>query len=293
VGAIDAQGTTHDARTTTAIVGCGYLGTRIARARATGRVLATCRRVENARALAAQGFEVLRFDAHAAADPERLVGFLGDDPVDLFYLVPPGLRARGTDETVAAVARLTRLLARTQLRAAVLASSTAVYGDGGAGELVSADTPAAPSDARGCALLAIESVWRESLPQARVVRLAGLYGPGRVIGRATLEAGAPIDTDPDGWLNLIYVDDAAELFEVVARGRGAPVELGADGHPLRRREYYTGLGAELDVGVKFVPPTQRRGSRRCDIGPTCYRTGWAPRTTDFREGLRMAMRGSE
>ena len=37
----------------------------------------------------------------------------------------------------------------------------------------------------------------------------GLYGPGRIVRRAILERGEPIPGDPDKFLNLIHIDDAA------------------------------------------------------------------------------------
>ena len=44
----------------------------------------------------------------------------------------------------------------------------------------------------------------ESAATANVLRLAGLYGPGRLLRRVdALKSGSPISGNPDGWLNLI------------------------------------------------------------------------------------------
>ena len=41
------------------------------------------------------------------------------------------------------------------------------------------------------------------------MRFAGLYGPGRIVRRTVLERGEPIPGDPDKFLNLIHIADAA------------------------------------------------------------------------------------
>jgi nucleoside-diphosphate-sugar epimerase len=158
---------------------------------------------------------------------------------------------------------------------------------------VDADTPVAPADARGQRLLAIEQAWLTLGRSARIVRLAGIYGPGRVIGMTTLLHGQRIGGDPDDLLNLIHVEDAAALLQSAAESDGAAaIELGADGTPLRRRDYYDYLAARLRVNCQFgeaddtVEFARRRaGSRACRIAPTCARTGWQPHHRDARVAL--------
>jgi len=271
---------------TALLIGCGYLGARLAaRLRARGaRVLGTRR----SGAAAAGGVEIFAYDVADARRPAALLAGAGDRPLRVFYLVPPGLRAGGGGAGADAARAFARL-AELPIASAVLASSTAVYGD--CGECtVSADTPARPQDERGRRLLAIEDAWREQLPDARIVRLAGLYGPGRVIGRGAVEAGKAVGGDAQGWLNLIYVDDAAALLDQ-APASPAAVELGSDGRPARRHEYYGHLGSLLGVPVQFAPaaPGARRASRRCDNGPTRRRTGWTPAVADYRAGLALAL----
>jgi nucleoside-diphosphate-sugar epimerase len=125
------------------------------------------------------------------------------------------------------------------------------------------------------------------------VRLAGLYGPGRIVGMTTLLHGQGVGGDPEDLLNLIHVEDAAALLQAVAAAdSSASIELGADGVPLRRRDYYEHLAMRLGVPCRFgrgedtVGFARRRsGSRACCIDPTCARTGWRPRHRDARLAL--------
>ncbi len=281
-----------DAVPTSLIVGCGWVGRWLApRRQATGaRVLGTRRRPRPGDLPA--GVEALAFDLEDGQGAPRLAAQCPAG-ADIYYLVPPGLRAgRPADAVAASVHDLARALAARTPRAAILASSTAAWGDCG-GARVDAGTPAAGADARARALLAIEAAWRDALPQARIVRLAGLYGPGRVVGERPLRAGTPIGGDPDAWLNLLWGEDAAALLDCLpAAGAAAPVELGCDDAPVRRREYYTELARRLGVPVRFEPDGgEGRASRLCDNGPTRARTGWRPAVADWRAGLERLLPG--
>ncbi|MEM9588024.1 MAG: SDR family NAD(P)-dependent oxidoreductase, partial [Planctomycetota bacterium] len=79
--------------------------------------------------------------------------------------------------------------------------------------------------------------------------LAGIYGPGRVplIGR--LRRGQPIPTSPQGWLNLIHVDDAAAAV-MASWDSEAPSRLYAvaDDRPVRRGEFYRYVARRAGVG---------------------------------------------
>ena len=192
------------------------------------------------------------------------------------------------------------LLDPARVRRVVMTSSTGVYGQQN-GERVDADTPAEPSDERGQLLLEGERVWLESSLDAYVVRFAGLYGPGRVVGMKAVREGAPLVGDPNAWLNLIHVDDAADLLlAVVTCDRPGRIDQGSDGLPVKRIEYYSFLAEKLgappvrmmdaaEASVKFNLPAgrlTRASSKQCDNVPTCQRTGWLPRYPTFRDGLR-------
>jgi nucleoside-diphosphate-sugar epimerase len=77
------------------------------------------------------------------------------------------------------------------------------------------------------------------------MRLAGLYGPSRVVRRTLIEQGEPIPGDPEKLLNLVHIDDAARaVVTALAFVEPDAVYLISDDRPVTRREYYS-LAAEL------------------------------------------------
>jgi len=269
------------------VVGCGYVGMRLAaRIRATGARLAVVTR-DAARAAGLRAHlaaDVLVGDFH---DTPRVLAFCRGlpGPLHVFCLLPPGACGDAAD-TLAPLEHLIAALRVLEPLSATLSSSTGVYGEQ-SGRIVSAESACLPVTPRELRLRAIEQRWLGA-PGARVVRLAGLYGPERVIGLQGLRAGAPVAGAPDGWLNLLHVDDAASLLLRVAEGLGATIELGADGTPVTRRDYYRALAALAgDAPPRFSGEAGARGAgyRRCDPSSTWARLDWRPMYRDFRAGL--------
>jgi nucleoside-diphosphate-sugar epimerase len=132
-------------------------------------------------------------------------------------------------------------------------SSTGVYGKV-TGSEVDEHSPCEPSREGGKACLAAEQLLQGSrfASQAVILRLAGLYGPGRIPRAADLIAGRPIDAPADGWLNLIHVDDASRIV-MLAEERVSPPRtyVVSDGQPVPRADYYAELARLLTA-----PPPQ-------------------------------------
>jgi nucleoside-diphosphate-sugar epimerase len=279
------------------ILGCGFLGRALAASlRSVGtEVYGTCRRAAAVAELEAMGIRPLRFDADDAASVSSLDNLPVVKPLDVYCLLPPGAAADRDGDAARlrsqGMRALYRRLSDFPIRRAVLSSSTSVYGDRDGGS-VDADTPPMPGNARAQWLLEIERLWLKSGLPARVVRLAGLYGPGRVIGMRPLRQGDAIGGDPRALLNLIHVEDAAALLMAVAAvGSAGSVELGADGRPIPRQEYYEHLARRLGTKVTWSESGtgygagRARATRACDIRLTCARTGWHPRYGDYRAVL--------
>ena len=242
---------------TTLIVGCGYLGRRVARL-LSGRgevVLGTTRSASRQAELADWGARAVVADV---LDP----GSLRDLPSADRVLYCVGLdRAAGVPMRTVYVDGLRNVLQALDGKAGrfVYASATSVYGrnDGG---WVDEDSPTEPATASGRACLEAETLAREWAGTRRfelsIVRYSGLYGPGRVIRRDALKRGEPIAGDPEKYLNLIHIDDAASAaLAALDRGQHERVYLASDDRPVPRREYYE-LAARL-LGApdpRFAPP---------------------------------------
>lgn len=220
------------------IVGCGYLGQRVAdRWLATGEmVYATTRSEERARELRAVGIEPVVMDV---TKPESLSGL----PVAETVLYAVGFD-RSADATkrevyVNGLAAVLDALPEETGRI-VYISSTGVY-DQDDGGWIDEGSPCEPTNERSRLLLSAEQCLREHPlgAGAVVLRLAGIYGPGRIPLKDRLASNEPIPASPDAYLNLIHVDDAVEIVLAAAeKARPGTTYLVADGQPGRRRDFY-------------------------------------------------------
>ena len=125
-----------------------------------------------------------------------------------------------------------------------MSSSTVVYPS--RGQLIDANSEVELDGARADRQFRLESIMRSIDADVKIVRLAGLYGPGRIIGKKSIENGELIRGSGDSWLNLVHVEDAAGLLmKVMGSDSAADVELGSDGRPVKRVEYYRELSNAL------------------------------------------------
>jgi nucleoside-diphosphate-sugar epimerase len=263
------------------IIGCGYVGRRAAaRWIAEGRRVAALTR-GNADELAALGIESIVGDI---LDPQ-----LPKLPQAATVLHAVGLdRSSGRSMREVYVDGLANVLYHLPRPGRFLfVSSTSVYGQTD-GEWVSEDSPAAPREGSGQVVLDAERVLRSKLPEAVVLRFAGIYGPGRLLKKAALLRGEALAGDCDKWLNLIHVDDGVEAIlaaEKLARP-GATFNI-ADGEPVTRREFYSYWAKLLGAPeARFEhQPEVNSSNRRITNCAARESLGWTPRYASYREGL--------
>ena len=224
------------------VVGCGYLGSRVAlRWLAAGdRVFGITRSAARAAELTAIGISPVVYDVTAAPDSPQVHTLHDLPPFDTVFWAVGFDRASGTTHRDVHVDGLARLLdALAGSPRVILSSSTGVWGDEGGG-VVTEDTPTNPNREAGKVLVDAELLLR-SHPKGPGValRFAGLYGPNRLPRLDDLKAGKPIAADPDSWLNMIHVDDAATVVRAVAAASAPrPLYVVSDGHPVVRRDWY-------------------------------------------------------
>jgi len=298
----------------TLIVGCGYLGQRLAAKLLDrpddqrGPVWATTRSDDHARRLLDLGLRPMILRVTQPLTYTALQPALDHPgPLDVAYLVPPGRpgnQPNPRQTVVGGVAHtLKHLRHAPRLRRAVLASSSAVYGHQ-PDTPVTAESPALADNPRARLLLDGETLWlnaNQSHDAAfHVLRLAGLYGPGRVIGQRAVAEQHPLAGDPDAPLNLIHIDDAAAclLAMLDAANHPATIELAADGHPLPRRDYYNALANLLHVppprhltpneAVKLgIDPARLKAASHKSLDPhtTRDRLAWTPQHPSVLDAL--------
>ncbi len=118
--------------------------------------------------------------------------------------------------------------------------------------------PASRCAKEGAACLAAEqTLAAHRLGQRSIIlRMAGLYGPERIPNAATIRRNEPIGVAAHAYLNLIHIDDAANIVvEADQQVRPPRMFLVSDGHPVLRRAYYEELARLLGAGApRFVAP---------------------------------------
>ena len=271
------------------LLGCGYLGAAMVRALAGRNSIAVTRGTKRHEMLTAAGVRCIACDLASPDLAEQLTPTLQDFVGSVFLLAPPS--AWPAPDLRPNMARLTAFLRTLSLERAVLASSTAVYGDT-QGACVDAASEVRDVDERSHKLLVIEQAWMTAGMDSYVVRLAGLYGPGRVIGQHGITRGELVSGPGDDYLNLLHIEDAArDMLATASAPRPLRNSLISDGRPLLRRDYYDALAHALQAPTpQFGDAGGRRaGSRRCDPTSSWAALGLLPLWPDSRTALKTAL----
>lgn len=270
------------------VAGCGWLGTAVAE-----RLLARGDRVTGIR-----------------ADPDRAEGLraLGIEPLALDLAdpsaasrIPRGVQAilalqaarDGSPEAyrgayLQANATLLEAARGLEVRALVHSGSTGIFTQRDGSEVDEASPPTADSPTSRV-LAEAERLLLESGAPVRIVRLSGLYGPGRsgLIGR--VRSGALALGPGDGaWMNFCHRDDAAAaIIAALDAGRDGAVYHATDARPLRRREVVRHVAGRLgiDPPVSSEAPAWAGPDRRVSGVRTRAELGLDLRWPSLREGL--------
>lgn len=168
------------------------------------------------------GLELHRF---AGISPERQTLERAREADVLIISIPPG----GTGDP--AVSAFGATLADGRPRKIVYLSTIGVYGDH-AGGWVDERTPPQSSLDRARLRVSAEQAWTDLAPgDVAILRLAGIYGPGRNALR-TLRAGtARRIIKPGQVFNRIHVDDIAGAIMVAVRHGGGGIWNVCDDEP--------------------------------------------------------------
>jgi nucleoside-diphosphate-sugar epimerase len=271
------------------VAGCGWLGAAVARALVArgDRVTGIRRDPARAAALAELGVTPLALDLAAPGAASAL-------PRDVDAVVACQSASGDGAEAyrrayVDANAALLELAAAGRVRSFVYTGSTGLFGQRDGGD-VDEDTPPAPASRTAEVLVEAEALVAAAAVAgvpARIVRLSGLYGPGRLgsidrVRRGVLALG-PGD---DSWMNFCHLDDAvATVLAALDRGRAGAVYHGSDAAPPRRREVVEWIAARLGI----APPRAEVGApgpnRRVLAERTRRELGFVLAYPSFRDGF--------
>lgn len=200
------------------------------------------------------------------------------------------------------------IVAMRRLRAVIYLSTIGVYGDHG-GAWVDETSATSPHAERGRARLIAERRWRalgESMGvPVHVLRLAGIYGPGRNLLLKLRAGEARRIVKPGQTFNRTHVEDIAQAIglTLAAGGRGGIWNV-ADEEPAPPQDVIA-FAAEL-LGVPPPPeepfdaadmsPTARSfyaDNKRVSIEKLKRELGFSPKYPTYREGLRALAEAGE
>jgi nucleoside-diphosphate-sugar epimerase len=141
-------------------------------------------------------------------------------------------------------------LADSPVKKFVYTSSTSVYGQND-GSVVTEKSPVAPEAGTSQVLVETENLLRNAVAErnfpAVILRVAGIYGPGRGHSfKQFLRGEARIEGEGTRWLNMIHRDDLIGVI-IAALERATPGEIynAVDRGPVNQRNFFEWLAAEL------------------------------------------------
>ncbi|WP_246539402.1 SDR family oxidoreductase [Telmatocola sphagniphila] len=176
-------------------------------------------------------------------------------------------------------------------------SSTSVYGQT-TGEWVNEASDTSPLEENGKIVREAELLLHSYRPEAVILRFAGIYGPGRLLRRTSIEKGEVLVCNPDKWLNLIHREDGARAILLAqTSAQAGQIYLISDGQPVRRPDFYSFLAEQLNAPtVRFqsppagVPqPPHEMGNRRIENRKARQELGFEPQFANYRSGIAASL----
>ena len=178
-------------------------------------------------------------------------------------------------------------------RRLLFVSSSGVFAQKG-GEWVDETSPAEATSYSGRIMLDAEQVALNSGIAASVVRLTGIYGPGREWMLGQVRKGYRVAVEPPLYGNRIHADDAAGLlaFLLEADREGKALDdcyIGVDNAPVPLAQVVGWLRERMGVTEWAAEESIRRaGSKRCS-NARAKALGWEPRYSSYREGYEQIL----
>jgi len=270
------------------IAGCGYVGTALGTR------------------LASEGHVVWGLRRRTDALPPSIRPLVADLTVpETLQALPPGLdvvfytaSADAPDDEAyraAYVEGLHNLLRaldhqRQVLRRVFFTSSTGVYAQA-SGAWVDETSPTEPAEFSGIRVFEGERLLLGSPFPATVLRLGGIYGPGRTRLIDRVRRGLAVCPEgPSLYTNRIHRDDCAgALHHLMKVDQPDQVYIGVDHEPAEQCEVLHWLAARLGVSPPGVEPPSGSEGRRHQSNKRCSNakliaSGYTFRYPSFRDG---------
>jgi nucleoside-diphosphate-sugar epimerase len=267
------------------IAGCGYLGLTTARSFHIGGfdVQGLTRSSEPGANKGPLPFPMDRCDITRREDLEKFAG-----QFDSMVICVSTKGGTAEDYRRVYLEGTRNLLEVVRPQQCIFTSSTSVYGDLDDAWVTEA-TPAGPVTETGKVLQETEGLVLAA--GGIVVRLGGIYGPGRSAHlRRFFDGTATIDGDGSRWLNHIHRDDAAgAIFLLRAWHAPSGIYNVVDDTPVRQREMYSWLadvfGRPLPASVAAGEMRRRGVASKRVSNAKLHGMGWRCRHPSFQSAV--------
>jgi nucleoside-diphosphate-sugar epimerase len=280
--------------------GLGYCARRLIQRETWIEASGTARTAESVAALRREAIEAYQFDV-TDADP-GLEQALGKAEA-IVVSIPPREGAGATLDRFGPT-----IAASSALRCVAYYSTIGVYGDHG-GAWVDETTATLTRTARGRARLEDEARWARAARargvEADILRLAGIYGPGRNALINLRRGESRRIVKPGQVFNRAHVDDIAEISRLVlTRDLKGQIWNVADEEPAPPQDVVAHAAALLGVGPPPEEPFDQArlspmarefyaDNKRVSIAKAKALLGFAPAYPTYREGLKALAEAGE
>ena len=274
------------------VIGCGFIGAQLLRVlkRSGWKAAGVTLSESSADALRSEGLEVVAADLRTS----DLRVLIKNNPSVVVHCAssgrggPPAYREIFLETTK-------RLLEEMCFEHLIFTSSTSVYAQTD-GSIVTENELARPERDTGKILRETEELVLTH--HGTILRLAGIYGPGRCVPLEKLLSGeAVIEGDGERTINSIHRDDAVSAFFLAANHRWQGIFNVADNTPVTQLEWFEWVCARLG---QPLPPfvTRDLGRKRAwtskRVSNAKLRSlGWSPEYPSFREGVEEMLKERE
>ncbi len=284
------------------IAGCGYVGTALGQRLAlSGAAVWGLRRDAQALAdLSSKGIQPINADLLD-------VGALRNLPSVDAVILCQGL-SRSTDTYLKtyeeASANLVQVLKKTGVGKILMISSTGVYSTHDGSWVDESTDPAAAGycsreaqEQAGC-LLRTEKIILSAQPHSMVLRLAGIYGPGRNRIQA-LKEGRVRPSASETYSNRIHREDiVSAILLLLEKGKPGQIYLGADNYPSTQKEFYTWLCDKLSLKMSILEEPFAINGRKAVSNKRCSnekikKLGLVFKYPDFKTGYQELLQSPE
>jgi nucleoside-diphosphate-sugar epimerase len=183
------------------------------------------------------------------------------------------------------------LASRTGAPRVLYTSSTGVYG-GRDGAWVTEQSQRSGVGAGNAALIAAEDILLNDGADVCVMRVAGIYGPGRD-PRARMRDAAALPQRGEYWSNLAHRDDIVSALLHALTGATVPRIMNvSDGNPARAADICRWIvaaeGGDPDA-IAFPNEEQRSRNDQRVSNAALLASGWNPLYPSFREGFQSGL----